>query len=211
MFKAQLYTMFDDSNEDRKAEQKVDNLRMKESGHVSLYISYFRSLIARIGYWGERPYIHVYRRGLASRLLDYLASHPGTFDILQELMDITFELDNSVALVGELETPSFPSSVHIPSIMPSQSLIPSRDEVLKERKYVGEDFAMYSLHFFQGDMDLPPLSFHAPWEEKWDYEKEPEEIEIVMKVVSPAYHQYLDVFSKVKAEKIPHTAPVIII
>ncbi|MBW0496418.1 hypothetical protein O181_036133 [Austropuccinia psidii MF-1] len=31
---------------------------------------------------------------------------------------------NSVALVGELETPSLPSPVHIPSIIPSQSLLP---------------------------------------------------------------------------------------
>ncbi|MBW0559410.1 hypothetical protein O181_099125, partial [Austropuccinia psidii MF-1] len=37
----------------------------------------------------------------------------------------------------------------------------------------------------------------------WDEEEEPEEIETVLKVVPPAYHQYLDVFSKVKAEKIP--------
>ncbi|MBW0571202.1 hypothetical protein O181_110917 [Austropuccinia psidii MF-1] len=77
----------------RKAEQELDNLRMKESGHVSLYIADFRSLMSRIGDWGERAYIHVYRRGLASRLLDQLASHPGTFDTLQELMDVTLELD----------------------------------------------------------------------------------------------------------------------
>ncbi|MBW0489798.1 hypothetical protein O181_029513 [Austropuccinia psidii MF-1] len=51
-------------------------------------------------------------------------------------------------------------------------------------------------------MDLPPLSFHASLEEKWDEEEEPEEIETVLKVV-PSYHQYLDVFSKVKAEKCP--------
>ncbi|MBW0540096.1 hypothetical protein O181_079811 [Austropuccinia psidii MF-1] len=49
--------------------------------------------MSRIGDWGERAYIHVYRRGLASRLLDQLASHPGTFDTLQELMDVTLELD----------------------------------------------------------------------------------------------------------------------
>ncbi|MBW0571373.1 hypothetical protein O181_111088 [Austropuccinia psidii MF-1] len=30
---------------------------------------------------------------------------------------------NSFALAGELKTPSLPSSVHIPSIMPSQSLL----------------------------------------------------------------------------------------
>ncbi|MBW0462943.1 hypothetical protein O181_002658 [Austropuccinia psidii MF-1] len=37
--------------------------------------------------------INVYRRGLASRLLDKLASHPCNFDTLQALMDITLELD----------------------------------------------------------------------------------------------------------------------
>ncbi|MBW0465811.1 hypothetical protein O181_005526 [Austropuccinia psidii MF-1] len=49
--------------------------------------------MSKIRDWGERAYIHVYRRGLASRLLDQLASHPGNFDSLQELMDITLELD----------------------------------------------------------------------------------------------------------------------
>ncbi|MBW0497498.1 hypothetical protein O181_037213 [Austropuccinia psidii MF-1] len=49
--------------------------------------------MSRIGDWGERAYIHVYKRGLESRLLDQLASHPGAFDTLQKLMDITLELD----------------------------------------------------------------------------------------------------------------------
>ncbi|MBW0571501.1 hypothetical protein O181_111216, partial [Austropuccinia psidii MF-1] len=74
---------------------------------------------------------------------------------------------NSVALVGKLKTPSLPSSVHIPSINPSQGYGPS------------------SL------------------EEQWDEEEEPEEIEAVLKVVPPVYNQYLDVSSKVKAEKLP--------
>ncbi|MBW0586672.1 hypothetical protein O181_126387 [Austropuccinia psidii MF-1] len=87
---------------------------------------------------------------------------------------------NSVSLVGELKTPSLPSSVHISSMMPSQSLLKSIDEVFKEIKDVGED---------------------------WDEEEEPEEIETVFKVVPPAYHQYLDVFSKVKAEKPPPHRP----
>ncbi|MBW0475213.1 hypothetical protein O181_014928 [Austropuccinia psidii MF-1] len=110
---------------------------------------------------------------------------------------------NSVVLVDELKTPSLPSSVHIPSIITSQSLLPLRDEVLKEIKNVGEDVAISLLHLFQGDMDLLPLSFHASLEEQWDEEEEPEEIEAVLKVVPPSYHQYLDVFSKVKAEKPP--------
>ncbi|MBW0544967.1 hypothetical protein O181_084682 [Austropuccinia psidii MF-1] len=93
LFETQLFTLFGDPNEVRKAEQELENIRIKESGQASLYIEDFRSLMLRIGDWGERAYIHVYRRGLASRLLDQLASHPGNFDSLQELMDITLELD----------------------------------------------------------------------------------------------------------------------
>ncbi|MBW0488330.1 hypothetical protein O181_028045 [Austropuccinia psidii MF-1] len=52
-------------------------------------------------------------------------------------------------------------------------------------------------------MDLPPLSFHASLEEERDQEEEPEEIKAVLKAVSPAYNQYLDVFFKVKEEKLP--------
>ncbi|MBW0498824.1 hypothetical protein O181_038539 [Austropuccinia psidii MF-1] len=50
--------------------------------------------MSRIGDWGERAYINVYGRGLASRPLDQLASYAGNFDTLQELMDITLELDS---------------------------------------------------------------------------------------------------------------------
>ncbi|MBW0535025.1 hypothetical protein O181_074740 [Austropuccinia psidii MF-1] len=51
-------------------------------------------------------------------------------------------------------------------------------------------------------MDLPP-SYHDSLEELWDEEEEPEEVEAVMRVVPSVYHQYLDVLSKVKAEKLP--------
>ncbi|MBW0507533.1 hypothetical protein O181_047248 [Austropuccinia psidii MF-1] len=104
---------------------------------------------------------------------------------------------NSVALVGELKTPYLPSSVHIPPIMPSQSLLLSRDERCWRRFF----------HIFTSSLsrgyDLPPLYFHASLEEQWDEEEEPEKIETVLKVVPPANHQYSDVFSKVKAEKLP--------
>ncbi|MBW0529509.1 hypothetical protein O181_069224 [Austropuccinia psidii MF-1] len=53
-------------------------------------------------------------------------------------------------------------------------------------------------------MDLPPSSYHDSLEELCDKEEEPEKIETVMKVVPSTYHQYLDVFSKLKAEKLPH-------
>ncbi|MBW0471364.1 hypothetical protein O181_011079 [Austropuccinia psidii MF-1] len=70
-------------------------------------------------------------------------------------------------------------------------------------KDVGEDVAISSLHLFQGDMDLPPLLFHASPENQWDDDEESEEIETVMKAVPPSYHHFLNVFSKVKAEKLP--------
>ncbi|MBW0556624.1 hypothetical protein O181_096339 [Austropuccinia psidii MF-1] len=66
---------------------------MKEGGHVSLYIADFKSLVSRIGDWGERALIHHFRKGLSSRIVDQLASHPSNIDSLQDLMDITLELD----------------------------------------------------------------------------------------------------------------------
>ncbi|MBW0480919.1 hypothetical protein O181_020634 [Austropuccinia psidii MF-1] len=56
-------------------------------------------------------------------------------------------------------------------------------------------------------MDLRPSSHFDSLEELWDKEEELEEIEIVMKVIPSIHHHYLDVFSKVKAEKrSPHRA-----
>ncbi|MBW0551508.1 hypothetical protein O181_091223 [Austropuccinia psidii MF-1] len=66
---------------------------MREGGHVLLYISDFRSLVSRIGDWGERALIHHFRKGLPSRILDQLASHPSRIDSLQDLMDTTLEPD----------------------------------------------------------------------------------------------------------------------
>ncbi|MBW0561713.1 hypothetical protein O181_101428 [Austropuccinia psidii MF-1] len=93
LFESQLFTLFGDPNEVRKAEAELDSLRMKEGGHVSLYIADFRSLVSRIGDWGERALIHHFRKGLPSRILDQLASHPSRIDSLQDLMDVTLELD----------------------------------------------------------------------------------------------------------------------
>ncbi|MBW0588325.1 hypothetical protein O181_128040 [Austropuccinia psidii MF-1] len=49
--------------------------------------------MSRIGDWGEKAYINVYRRDLASRPLDKLDSHPGNSDSLPELVEITLDLD----------------------------------------------------------------------------------------------------------------------
>ncbi|MBW0494952.1 hypothetical protein O181_034667 [Austropuccinia psidii MF-1] len=112
---------------------------------------------------------------------------------------------NSVALVGELKTPSHPSSVHIPSIMPSQSLLQSR-----EKRCWGRCCYILTSSLSRG---YGPSSFifSFPLEEQWDEEEEPEEIETVLMVVPSSYHQYLDIFSKVKEEKLsPHRNVIII-
>ncbi|MBW0540278.1 hypothetical protein O181_079993 [Austropuccinia psidii MF-1] len=83
------------------------------------------------------------------------------------------------------------------------SLLSSIDEVFKEIKDFGEDNSVSSLHLFFCNMDLPPSYYHDSLEELWDEEEEPEETETIMKVSPSAYHQYLDVFSKVRAEKLP--------
>ncbi|MBW0559384.1 hypothetical protein O181_099099 [Austropuccinia psidii MF-1] len=65
LFKVQLFTLFGDPNDVRKAEQEVENLRMKESGNKRTGIKTF----GPVGF------------------------HPSNFDTLKELMDITLELD----------------------------------------------------------------------------------------------------------------------
>ncbi|MBW0584825.1 hypothetical protein O181_124540 [Austropuccinia psidii MF-1] len=93
LFESQLFTLFGDPNEVRKAEAKLDGLQMKEGEYVALYIADSRSLVSRIGDWGEGALIHHFRRGLASRILDQLASHPSNIDSLQDLMDDSLQLD----------------------------------------------------------------------------------------------------------------------
>ncbi|MBW0527763.1 hypothetical protein O181_067478 [Austropuccinia psidii MF-1] len=93
LFESKLFTLFGDKNEVRKAEAELDFLRMKEDGHFSLYIADFRSLVSRIGDWGERALIHHFRKGVPSRVLDQLASHHSRIYSLKDLMDITIEID----------------------------------------------------------------------------------------------------------------------
>ncbi|MBW0481220.1 hypothetical protein O181_020935 [Austropuccinia psidii MF-1] len=56
-------------------------------------------------------------------------------------------------------------------------------------------------------MDLTTSSYNDFLEEWWDEEEEPQKIETVMKVVPSAYQKYLDVFSKVTAERLPPHHP----
>ncbi|MBW0490256.1 hypothetical protein O181_029971 [Austropuccinia psidii MF-1] len=89
LFEFQLFSLFGDPNEVRKAEEELDALRMKEGGHVLLYIANFRSLVSIIGDWAERALIHHFRKGFPSRILNKMTSNPSRIKPLQDLMDIT--------------------------------------------------------------------------------------------------------------------------
>ncbi|MBW0465293.1 hypothetical protein O181_005008 [Austropuccinia psidii MF-1] len=93
LLESQLFALLVDPNEVRKAEEELDALRMKGGRNDSLYIADFRSLVSRIGDWGERALIHHFWKGLPSRIWDQLASLPSRIYSLQDLMDITLELD----------------------------------------------------------------------------------------------------------------------
>ncbi|MBW0558473.1 hypothetical protein O181_098188 [Austropuccinia psidii MF-1] len=56
-------------------------------------MAYSRSIVSRVRYWGERALIHNFRKGLASRIMDQLASHTSRIDSHQDLWEITLELD----------------------------------------------------------------------------------------------------------------------
>ncbi|MBW0561891.1 hypothetical protein O181_101606 [Austropuccinia psidii MF-1] len=140
-----------------------------------------------------------WRQGLITFNFDY----KDYYDPSKSFSNDFSSAKSCAALASNSRTPSFPSSVHIPSLNSHQSLLSSRDEGFKEIHYVGKDNSVSLLHLFFGNMDLPPSSYYDSLEELWDKEEEPEEVETVMKVVPSVYHQYMDVFSKVKSDKLP--------
>ncbi|MBW0579305.1 hypothetical protein O181_119020 [Austropuccinia psidii MF-1] len=72
------------------------------------------------------------------------------------------------SLVGDSITPSFPSSVHIPSLNSHQLSLFFKDEYFKEILDFGEYNSVSSLHPFFGNMVFPPSSYHYSLEELWD-------------------------------------------
>ncbi|MBW0474016.1 hypothetical protein O181_013731 [Austropuccinia psidii MF-1] len=136
-------------------------------------------------------------------LITFNAAHRDYYYPYEYFSDYFSSAKSCAALFGDLRTPSFPSSFHIPSLNSHKSLLSSRDGVLKEIQDVGENNSVSSLHLFFGNMDFPPSFHHDSLEELWDEKEEPEEIEATMEVVPFAYHQYLDVFLRVEVKKLP--------
>jgi len=92
-FESQLFTLFGDPNELKKAEQDLDSLRMKDSGFALSYITDFRTLTTKISDWGERALMYHFRKGLPSRILDQLSVHQVPLNSLQDLMKATLDYD----------------------------------------------------------------------------------------------------------------------
>ncbi|MBW0488306.1 hypothetical protein O181_028021 [Austropuccinia psidii MF-1] len=127
-------------------------------------------------------------------LITFNADQKDYYDPSKSFSNKLSSAKSCAALVGYSRTPSFPSSVHIPSLNSHPPLQSSRDGVFKEIQDVGGDNSVSSLHLFFRYMNLPPSSYHDSLEELWDEEKEPEEVETGLKVFRSVYHQYLDVF-----------------
>ncbi|MBW0481504.1 hypothetical protein O181_021219 [Austropuccinia psidii MF-1] len=72
-------------------------------------------------------------------LITFNADHKDYHDPSKSFSNDFSSSKSCAALVGDYRTPSFPSSVHIPSLNSHQSLLSSRDEVFKEIQDVGED------------------------------------------------------------------------
>ncbi|MBW0535347.1 hypothetical protein O181_075062 [Austropuccinia psidii MF-1] len=147
----------------------------------------------------DKPHSFLFDKEFKQGLITLNFDHKDNYDPSRFFSNDFPSAKSCAALVGDSKAPSFPSSVHIPSLNSHPSLLSSRDEIFKGIQDVGEDNSVASLHLFFGNMDLPPSSYHDSLEELWDEKEEPEEVETVLKVVPSAYHQYLDVFSKVKA------------
>ncbi|MBW0484318.1 hypothetical protein O181_024033 [Austropuccinia psidii MF-1] len=113
---------------------------------------------------------------LRQGLITFNSEHKDYYDPSKDFSNEFSSGKSCAALFCDSRTPSLPSSVHIPSLNSHQSSLPARDE----------------------EYNLPVSSYHDSLEELWN-----EEVKTVMKVVASAYHQYSDLFSKVKAEKRP--------
>ncbi|MBW0511931.1 hypothetical protein O181_051646 [Austropuccinia psidii MF-1] len=106
-------------------------------------------------------------------LITFNSDHKDYYDPSKSSSNDFSSAKSCSALVGDSRTPSFLSSVHLPSLNSHQSLLQSRNEVFKEIQYVGEDNSVSSLPLFFGNMDLPPSSYHDSLEELWEEEEEP--------------------------------------
>ncbi|MBW0484791.1 hypothetical protein O181_024506 [Austropuccinia psidii MF-1] len=117
-------------------------------------------------------------------LITFNADHKDYHDPSNSFSNNFSSAKSCASLVGDSRTPSFLSSVHIPSLNSHTSLLPTRNEFYKEIQDVGKDNSVSSPHLFFGNMDLPTSPYHDSLEELWDEEEEPEEVETMMNSIT---------------------------
>ncbi|MBW0480403.1 hypothetical protein O181_020118 [Austropuccinia psidii MF-1] len=94
--------------------------------------------------------------GWRKGLITFNADHKDYHDPSKSFRKDFSSAKSCATLVGDSRTPSFPSSVHIPSLNSHKSSLSYRDEVFKEIQDFGEDNYVSSLHLLFGNIDLPP-------------------------------------------------------
>ena len=91
-FAEELQSLFGEPDEEAAAEREILDLKMKENQQVSLYITKFRSLQARLD-WNDSALVAQFRRGLPDRILDLLSIREVRPRTLKEVMDVALSLD----------------------------------------------------------------------------------------------------------------------
>ncbi|MBW0578255.1 hypothetical protein O181_117970 [Austropuccinia psidii MF-1] len=167
LFQSQLFTLFGDPNEVRKAGEELDSLTMKEGFECDFLVintAKGEELISGLDFLNHLNPSIDWRK----RLITFNAVHKEYYDPSKSFSNDFSSVTSCESLVGDSRTPSFPSFVNIPSLNSHMLLLSSSNEVLKEIQDVGEDNSVSSLHLFFGNMELPPSSYHDPLEELCD-------------------------------------------
>ncbi|MBW0503127.1 hypothetical protein O181_042842 [Austropuccinia psidii MF-1] len=168
LFESQLFTLFGEVTEFRKAEAELYSLRMKEV----IDTPKGEDLILGFNFLNHYNPSIDWKQGI----ITFNADQKDYSDCLTSFSNDVSSAKSFAALVGDSRTPSFPASVHILPLNSHQSLLSSRDEVFKYIQDVGEDNSVFSLHLLFGNRDLLPSSYHDSLKGWWNEEKEPEEI-----------------------------------
>ncbi|MBW0502733.1 hypothetical protein O181_042448 [Austropuccinia psidii MF-1] len=93
---------------------------------------------------------------LRKGMITFNADNKDYYDPSDSFSNDLFSAKSCAALIGDSRPPSFPSSVHIPSLNSNNSSLFPRDQVFKEILDVGEDNSVSSLHPCFRNMDLLP-------------------------------------------------------
>ncbi|MBW0468852.1 hypothetical protein O181_008567 [Austropuccinia psidii MF-1] len=149
---------------------------------------------------------------MTSRVLDQLSSHLSIIYSLQDLMEVTLDLDTKYHerekeknYVQERKTEASKSdySCYQNSLSSNQKKksfhFKKRDNL--HSSFLNKDFKLMGSEKERIVKEV--LAYDYPLEELQDEEEDPEEIETFRKVLPSSYHHYLDLFSKVKADKLP--------